>query len=152
MKKYKAFFFVFGIVAVLSYSVTFSLSHQKMKSTQIIFKNVSVVIQVSDTVFLRAQGLSGRKELKDGEGMWFDFGREVPPSSLGFWMKEMNFPIDIIWVSGGLNVTFIKQNALSSSYPEVFSPSLAGRYVLEVPAGFSQKYGVSIGDTVKVQK
>ena len=60
-------------------------------------------------------------------------------------MKEMNFPIDIIWLDENLKIVAIKENAMTESYPEVFTPSTPARYVLEVPAGFVQKNKISVG-------
>ncbi len=50
---------------------------------------------VSDTDALREQGLSGRSELKAGQAMIFIFDK---PDNLGFWMKDMRFSIDMLWL------------------------------------------------------
>ncbi|MDX1535781.1 MAG: DUF192 domain-containing protein, partial [Candidatus Spechtbacterales bacterium] len=72
------------------------------------------------------------------------------PGTYSFWMKEMNFPIDIIWIGEDMRVVDITKNAKPESYPKRFSPSVLAQYVLEVVAGFSDEHGVEIGDSIKV--
>ena|SRR3989338_328158 len=92
------------------------------------------------------RGLSGRNELKEDEGMLFvfDYINKHP-----FWMKDMNFAIDIIWIGGDLRVVYIKKNAQPESYPETFLPKQDAKYVLEVWASFSEKNNLRVGDEVE---
>ena len=53
----------------------------------------------------------------------------------GIWMKDMKFPIDIIWISENYNIVHVKKDATPESYPTVFKNSKPARYVLELPAG-----------------
>ena len=94
----------------------------------------------------QTQGLSGRNKLKEDEGMLFVFNHigQYP-----FWMKDMNFAIDIIWLGEDLSVVFIKKNALPESYPETFTPSQNAKYVLEVSSQFLKKNNIKIGDKVE---
>ncbi len=89
-------------------------------------------------------GLSYRRELPEGRGMLFFMPqREVQI----FCMRGMNFPLDFIWISGG-RVAGITRNVPASFPGEVPSPAPVN-YVLEVPSGFAEKYGVKVGDPVK---
>ncbi|MCX6751552.1 MAG: DUF192 domain-containing protein, partial [Candidatus Nomurabacteria bacterium] len=89
------------------------------------------------------KGLSGRKSLNEDQGMLFVFYKsEIYP----FWMKDMNFAIDIIWIDEDFRVVFIKKNASTQSYPETFTPNQNARYVLEGSAGFSEKNNLKVGD------
>jgi uncharacterized membrane protein (UPF0127 family) len=65
-------------------------------------------------------------------------------------MKEMNFPIDIIWVSSEKKIIYIKENATPASYPELFQPEDDAMVVLEVPAGDAKKYNFSIGEEIQI--
>ena len=94
----------------------------------------------------QTRGLSGRVGLKDNEGMLFIFQK---PGKNFFWMKEMNFPIDMIWLGDDFKVIYIKKNATPESYPEVFGPTEDTKYVLEVLSGFSEKNNLKTGDLVK---
>ncbi len=55
-------------------------------------------VAVADTLVKRDRGLSGREPLLVNQGMYFIFPVAL---SYGFWMKEMNFPIDIVWIYKG---------------------------------------------------
>ena len=104
-----------------------------------------VLIDIADTPALRERGLSGRKLLLDDQGMYFIFDH---PDVYPFWMKEMNFPIDIIWIGEHMSVVDITKSASPSSFPQTFVSSVPALYVLEVQAGFAERHGVKIGDQV----
>lgn len=92
------------------------------------------------------QGLSGRNKLNEDEGMLFIFNHT---GQYPFWMKDMNFAIDIIWLGEDLRVVYIKKNATLESYPETFTPSQNAKYVLEVLSQFSEKNNLKVGDKVE---
>ncbi len=102
-------------------------------------------VDIADTSALREQGLSGRSELKENEGMLFVFPED---GVYTFWMKDMSFSIDMIWISKSGTVVHVENAATPRSYPETFGPDVPARYVLEVSAGFSEAHGVSVGDVV----
>lgn len=89
------------------------------------------------------RGLSGQTELKEGTGLLFVFDYS---DKHGIWMKDMNFPIDVVWLDSQLNVVFIKKDFSPSSYPEIVYPSTNSSYVLEFPAGFLNTHHIDIGD------
>jgi len=93
----------------------------------------------------RRKGLSGRESIRDNEGMFFIFPRE---GNYPFWMKDMKFPIDIIWLSKDLRVVEIKENVQPESFPETFAPKEKALYVVELKAGSSKKYNIKLGDKV----
>ena len=92
------------------------------------------------------QGLSGRNNLGEDEGMLFVFDHI---DKYSFWMKDMKFPLDIIWISDDYHVVYVKENAIPESYPKSFSPIVDSKYVLEVNAGFSEKNNLKVGDKVE---
>lgn len=107
---------------------------------QTIYIGDSVVrVTVVDTPEARSKGLSGRERLARGEGMLFIFPEE---GIYGFWMKDMLFPIDIVWISADKKVISIDKNVSPETYPEVFEPPFPIRYVLELPAGEAEEYTV----------
>lgn len=98
------------------------------------------------------QGLSGRDDLAKGEGMLFIFPSAHIPS---FWMKDMNFDLDIIWINRGLVVDITKnvprpQN--SSDNLPTYSPAKAVDTVLEVPAGYATEINLQVGDQIILSK
>jgi hypothetical protein len=92
------------------------------------------------------QGLSGRLNLNDNEGMLFIFPRS---GNYPFWMKDMNFPIDMIWIGENLQVVYIKKDARPELYPETYGPERDAKYVLEVVSGFSDKNSLKEGERVE---
>lgn len=102
-------------------------------------------VDLADTPALQQQGLSGVERLDEGTGMLFVFEETAPRP---FWMKDMNFPIDIIWIDENFNIVYIKNNATPESYLEVFTPETHARYVLEVAAGFAVENDIKVGDGV----
>jgi hypothetical protein len=109
----------------------------------------SVKVDLAITPKEQAQGLSGRKSLPADQGMLFIFNK---PGKYLFWMKDMNFPIDMIWITEDMKIDYIKKNALPELYPETYGPGTNegnAKYVLEVPAGFSDKNSLKVGDSVR---
>jgi hypothetical protein len=122
--------------------------------------NVPIHIEVADTKEARAQGLSGREQLPANNGLLFVFDEL---GTHGIWMKNMRFGIDILWIapfnttssSGGreaYRIVDIKENARPESFPETFYSQAPALYVLEVNAGFTDLYNISVGDTVQFSR
>ncbi len=106
-------------------------------------------VEIADTMATRAQGLSGRERLAEDEGMYFIF---PIPAIYPFWMKDMKFPIDIIWIRGE-KIVGITENAAvpdSSSGLPIYSPPTIIDKVLEVDAGLAGKLGLAEGKMVKL--
>lgn len=104
-------------------------------------------LEVADTPAARRQGLSGRTELPAGQGMLFVYQQS---GEYGFWMKDMNFAIDIIWIDENDQVVTIKRSAAPSSYPKTFYPAAAAKNVIETPAGFTQTANINSGDQLNL--
>ncbi len=106
-----------------------------------------IVADLALTEAEQTQGLSGRESLAPNEGMLFLFEK---PARYSFWMKDMLFPLDIIWLDEGGRVVFIKKNMPPSTDPEVLTPTNAALYVLEVPAGTADINHIDIGSHMTV--
>lgn len=103
----------------------------------------TISVEIATTSSKRAQGLSGQPSLPDGTGMLFVFD-EV--ARHGFWMKDMNFSIDIVWLGRQGQVVHIEPSVSPDSFPDSFRPDKNALYVVELPAGFSQNKNIKIGD------
>lgn len=92
-------------------------------------------------------GLSKYKKIDSTQGMVFSFPKA---SYYPFWMKEMKFPIDIIFIKEGKIVTIYKNvpTPINNSNPPVYNSTVPADTVLEVNAGLSQKYNFKEGDRV----
>ncbi len=106
-------------------------------------------VMVARTKEEQERGLSGLSGLKDGEAMVFPY--EVP-DYYGFWMKDMMFPIDIVWLDGNLRVVSIERSVAPETYPKIFFPSAPARFVAEFSAGTIDRLGVSMGDFFDIEK
>jgi uncharacterized membrane protein (UPF0127 family) len=101
---------------------------------------------VADTAALRERGLSGRKGLAENEAMLFVFDNIGRP---GFWMQDMLFSIDMLWLDSTKRVVYIVPNIGPETYPKVFKPPTDAQYVLEVSAGNAAKIGIQVGDVAE---
>jgi len=119
----------------------------KLETISLEIRDTVLSAHVADTDAKRTQGLSGRESLAANEGMLFIMDR---PGRHGIWMKDMRFPIDILWIDEAYHVVTIVSDARPETFPTIFVPDSDARYVLEVPAGFTREYGVSVGDAVSV--
>lgn len=109
-------------------------------------------VDLAQTPLVWKKGLSGRKNLKEDRGMLFIFSETKRHA---IWMKGMNFPIDIIWIKGGLVVDIMPEAppaAPGDENPPVYLPREDAGGVLEVNTGFSQKYALKVGDLVQLVK
>lgn len=107
--------------------------------------NASLAVEVADSPNERAAGLSGRISLAENKGMLFIFKE---PGFHPFWMKDMNFPLDIIWIDKNKKIAGIVNSASPDSYPRLFIPPEAVLYVLEVNAGWSKTHSILPGMSV----
>ncbi|MDD5152874.1 MAG: DUF192 domain-containing protein [Candidatus Pacebacteria bacterium] len=109
----------------------------------------NLYLEIADTSILHEKGLSLHKPLAPNEGMIFIFSSD---GKYGFWMKDMLFPIDILWLDSEYRIVYVKEDVAPSSYPEVFMPTTQARFVLELPAGFFKKHELHLGDTLKISR
>lgn len=103
-------------------------------------------VEVAETTAERAKGLSGKKFMPQDWGMWFVFDQ---PQRLAFWMKEMEFGLDFIWLNGKQVVEITEHVAKPKTKEEegkIISPQAAADGVIEVNAGWVKKSGVDVGD------
>lgn len=106
--------------------------------------NISIPIEVADTPAEQEQGLSGRMSL-DG-GMLFVF---QSPDRYGFWMKDMAFPIDIVWMDAERRVIAVDANVSPDSYPKTYYPPSDAMYVLELNAGQAEVLGIRTDQSLR---
>lgn len=88
-------------------------------------------------------GLSKYKKLEDNKGMIFVFEK---PGLYPFWMKDMKFPIDIIYINQNKIVTIYKN--IPKDNLTIYSPTQSADKVLEINANLSDKYNFAVSDSV----
>lgn len=105
----------------------------------------------AEVAFTQAQkvtGLAGRPCIGPNQAMLFDFGK---PAQYEIWMKDMKFPIDIVWISTDHNVVGFYNGVKPSTYPDRFvnKPDSPAQYVLELRANRADQLHINIGTPVK---
>ncbi len=103
-----------------------------------------IVAEVADTPELRRKGLSKRANLLDGHGMFFD-------KAGAFWMKDVAFPLDIVFVDKKGTVVDAQTMKVASGgrLPLYSSFEATAEHAIEVPAGWCKRHGVTVGDAVR---
>lgn len=138
---------VFIFLIIFSFFTIFKpSSFEKSDGERVIkLRETKIVVEVVDTDEERAQGLSGRTSLPQDRGMFFVFPQK---SRHEFWMKDMKFPLDFIWIDEDKvvdltrSVPYPKEN----ESPVTIIPKVPVDKVLEVNAGVIDSSQVKIGD------
>lgn len=108
-------------------------------------KGQSILVDVVTTPEEQQRGLSGRESLSQGTGMLFPFAEKSIPS---FWMKDMLFSIDIVWIADH-QVVGIESRVPVDDGVLQYSPPIPVDSVLELPAGWSEEFGLGVGDDIR---
>ena len=133
-----------AIIAIVAGALVFVLSGGIPTEGWLRVGNTEFKLLVADERAELTKGLGGRDSLGEDEAMLFMF----PSEGLhGIWMKDMRFPIDIVWFDEDWKIIDVRTNVSPDTYPEVFYPKSPSRYVLEFNAGTIERYGISVGIT-----
>ena len=106
-------------------------------------------IEISADALSRTRGLSNRESLCENCGMVFIFGKE---SKYTFWMKDMNFPLDILYIQDDEIVEIFKDVQVldnADEFTEIY-PDVNADKVLELNAGWCEAYDVQVGDKIEL--
>ena len=105
--------------------------------------------EIPTTRELMAKGLAVKNELRENESMLFVYEE---PSRHSFWMKDMRFPIDIMWVDSNGRIVHIEEKLepcpLAPDCPS-YAPNADSQYVLETVSGFAQRHNIDLGTYIK---
>ncbi len=104
---------------------------------------ITMQASIADSDAERAQGLSDTPYIPIGIAKVFIFDTSEKWS---FWMKDMNYPIDIFWLDENGYVVHVVENASPDTYPEIsFAPPVSAKYVIETKAGFAAENNIGVG-------
>ncbi len=120
------------------------------KSPTAKINNYAFKLYIAKTPKENEVGLSKYKNLAKDMGMLFSFDK---PDYYSFWMKQMKFPIDIIYIRDGKIVTIYKDIEPPKSENEslsIYKPTEPSNMVLEINAGLCDKYKLKVGDKVNL--
>jgi uncharacterized membrane protein (UPF0127 family) len=123
---------------------------QKYKTKTISVSGKSYQAIIADTSIKRAIGLMFRESLPKGACMLFIF-RSAGHHAI--WMRNMKFPIDVIWLNEKLEVVDskaqIKPCESILSCPE-YSPSEMASYLIEFNAGVTKREKIRAGSKARI--
>jgi uncharacterized protein len=114
--------------------------------------SVDVQVEVARSEAQRRNGLMGRTELPDGNGMLFVYSPDARPS---MWMKNMLIPLDFVFIGNDLKINYIENSAPPCNSSEdkncaQYSSPNGSVLVLELPAGFTKKHEIGPGNRVEL--
>jgi len=134
------FIFIFAILMMNRFS-------NKNNPPYVRIGSVEIPVELAIDAAAQQKGLSGRPSLDPNNGILFIFSR---PAIYTFWMRYMNFPIDIIWINDDkvIDISANVSNDFDPKNPTFYEPVAPAQYVLEVNANFAEKENIKIGDSV----
>lgn len=150
-RKYFVWQILIGLLIIFSIAVFFISSGKERKN---FWGNELREIKIGEIVFQaeivatpnkRNQGLSQRNDLCESCAMLFLFNEK---SRYTFWMKDMNFDLDIIWIDND-EVAHIARNVSRKKELEIIEPDCEADKVLEINAGLTDKLGIKTGDKIE---
>ena len=105
-------------------------------------------LEMAATPAAQQKGLGGRVAMAHDQGMLFSFDH---PALECFWMKDMHFALDIIWLAANQRIGAIEANISPSTYPHTFCPKVSAKYVIELDAGQAAAARLQIGQSLTWQ-
>lgn len=141
---------IFLIIAI-SIGLLFLLHKLFRTHSYAIISNHNVIrctidLVIADTPKKRASGLMFQKNLPENSGMVFVFEK---PGEICFFMKNTLIPLDMIVISPDRKVADMEINLVPMSEDPIILDVLSS-FVIEVNAGFCERKGIAIGDTVSI--
>lgn len=147
MKKYFFILLALAVFGFLAFQIKQGIGplYSVDKPSVVVGKHIFKV-EIADELLEHRLGLSGRELLESNHGMLFVFPDKQVRS---FWMKNMEFPIDIVWIEDDQVVKIDRDLPPEGAVPaKHYTSGIPVNYVLEINAGAAARYGVAAGDKV----
>ena len=141
--------FVFFVLIVLSLFFV-NLERQNNKNPTVIIENKTFLLDVARSAQEQEVGLAKYNKLPQNMAMLFPFKTS---GYYSFWMKNMKFPIDIIYIKDDKIVDIFANVPNPKSENEklkIYVSKSKANYVLEINANLSKQYGFKTGSGVKI--
>ncbi len=111
-------------------------------------QTINVTLPKSDLEL--AKGLMGVETMPENEGMLFEFSNS---DKHAFWMYKTLIPLDILWINERKDIVYISKHTppckqLNPLKCPTYAPDAPAKFVLELNAGWADKYKVLVGNTV----
>jgi uncharacterized membrane protein (UPF0127 family) len=152
MNKIISFLFLFilgGIIGYFGYTFLYKVNISDTK-VKVIINKIEYNLDVAKTDQERSRGLAKFDSIKNNEGMLFIFD---VPGRYSFYMKDMKFNIDIIFLDQSKKVVDMYKNVKFQDYKnpydyENYKPNFSSKYTIELKEGEIEKTGLKIGDLI----
>lgn len=125
------------------------INKQQIYNQTLMASDLAIPVSIASTPAQQQQGLSGTAALPSNAGKLFIFDTS---GNYGFWMKDMNYGLDFVWIDSAMKIAAITPNVAADTYPKIFYPPQPIQYVLEVNAGFSTQYNLKVGQQLVLKK
>ena len=143
----KFHFYLFAAFLLLVLTITYlSLIKTDRKQHYLLVNNHKINLEIASTKKTQQQGLSGRDYLPENNGMLFVYNQSGYRS---FWMKEMKFPLDFVWINDG-QIIGITVNVQPKDYqpPKSLTSPQPVDKILEINANEAEKLGLKVGQQI----
>ncbi|MBF0570503.1 MAG: DUF192 domain-containing protein [Candidatus Omnitrophica bacterium] len=127
-----------------------SICHAGAIAPQVCHRGNCVTVEVVSKREDMERGLMYRSHLEQNRGMLFVFTADDKHL---FWMKNMHFNLDILWIGVDGRIIFIGQNipACSSDPCPIYAPDQKSRFVLELNSGYTASHRWNAGDKLDLK-
>lgn len=118
-----------------------------LRADKVVINGQEILIEIADTQAKITQGLSGRTSLPSSTGMLFIFNQ---PGNYPFWMKEMKFSLDFLFLKDGI-VVDLKGNVpppKENETPLTINAKADFNRVLELNAGMIKTLNLHLNDKI----
>ncbi len=147
-KKIIIFIIIIIIITVIIINKTIAGVGNSIKTSHdfVVINNTKINIIKAKTEQEIQKGLGGFKTLPPDTGMLFFMNNRAVHT---FWMKEMKFPLDIIWIDDDQIVDINKNVPVEKGLSlKLYKPGKPANFVLEVPAGYCEKNNINVSDKI----
>ena len=142
---------LFSAIVVLLFVTAFYYLGHPLQST-VTIRGTRFFVDVAITPKEKELGLGKRLSLPADHGMLFPYDHK---ETYSFWMKDMHFPIDILWLDDK-EIVDITKNVPAPSTPgeklPIYKPRIPVNTVLELPAGTADRLGIIVRDKIEINK
>lgn len=145
-KNRKLFVLIFLVLILGALWIWISWKDKPSEKRNLRIRSAVITVEIAETPWAQYQGLSNRASICANCGMLFIYSdRQIRE----FVMRNMKFPLDIIYISNGEIIKIDFNLTPEGSWPQkLYNSGSAADKVLEVRAGFCENNGIRVGDSV----
>ncbi len=138
------------VISICLISILSLCAFEFNKEDYAVVSNKKIFLEVAETPEKQAKGLMYIKKLPEYYGMIFLFNKAEPRS---FWMKNVEIPLDIIFIRKNRIVDIHKNVPIDSQNKgTMYKTARKADCVIEINAGFCDKYNVKPGDVILLSR